>query len=82
MLSFHSSLDFLSLFRVYYQNTVHIYNPSYAYYEDYPETEDTKWLEKDSHCCEGGTQPRPRSQRFAFVFAFKETSGQPEVSQR
>ena len=83
MLSFHSSLDFLSFFRVYYQNTVHIYNPPYAYYEGYPEIEDTKWVDKkDNHCCEGGPQPRPLSQRFSFVFAYKETSGEPEVSRR
>jgi hypothetical protein len=28
------------------------------------------------------SQPRPRSQRFSYVFAFKETSGRPEVSRR
>jgi hypothetical protein len=49
----------------------------------YPETEDTKWVEKkDNHRCEGGPQPIPLSQRFAFVFAFKETFGQPEVSRK
>jgi hypothetical protein len=40
---------------------------------------------KGDHHCEGfrpsHSQPRPHSQQFPFVFAFKETSSWPEVSQ-
>jgi len=54
---------------------------SYPYYEGYPEIADRKWVEKkENHCCEGGSQPRPLSQQFPFVFAFKETSSRPQVS--
>ena len=45
MLSFYSSLDFWSgPFRVYHQNTAHIYLLSYAYYKGYPEIKDTQWV--------------------------------------
>jgi len=37
---------------------------------------------KEYYHCEGGSQPRSLSQRFPFVFAFKETPGWPEVSRR
>ena len=41
---------------------------------------------KGNHSCEdfrpSRSQPRLRSQRFPFVFAFKETSDRPEVSRR
>jgi len=37
---------------------------------------------KEYYYCEGGSQLRSLSQRFPFVFAFKETPGWPEVSRR
>jgi hypothetical protein len=40
------------------------------------------WEGKGNHLRPSRSQPRPRSQRFPFIFAFKETSGQPEVSRR
>jgi hypothetical protein len=40
------------------------------------------WEGKGNHRRPSCSQSRPRSQRFPFVFAFKETSGRPEVSRR
>jgi hypothetical protein len=38
------------------------------------------WEGKVNHRKLFRSQPRPRAQRFPFVFAFKEISGRPEVS--
>jgi hypothetical protein len=40
------------------------------------------WEGKGNHHSEGGNTVVPCILPFPFVFAFKETSGQPEVSQR
>jgi hypothetical protein len=40
------------------------------------------WEGKLNNRCGGGPQSRLRSQRFPFVFAFKETFGLPEVARR
>jgi len=44
------------------------------------------WVGKGNHRCEGfrppHSHPRPHSQGFPFVIAFKEASGRPEVSRK
>jgi len=40
------------------------------------------WEGKGNHCCEGGNTVMSSILPFSFVFAFKETSGWPEVSWR
>jgi len=40
------------------------------------------WKGTGNHHCEGGNTVTSSILPFPFVFAFQETSGQPEVSQR
>ena len=40
------------------------------------------WERKGNHHCEGGNTAKSSILPFPFVFAFKEASGQPEVSRR
>jgi len=40
------------------------------------------WEGKGNHCCESGNAVVSSILEFAFIFAFKETSGRPEVSRR
>jgi len=54
-------------------------------YNGYPEIKGAKqvggeWKSPLQRWQPSGPQPRPCSQQFSFVFACKETSGQPEVS--
>jgi hypothetical protein len=56
-------------------------------YEGYPEIKDKNgWERKGNRRCASfrpcRPQPRPRSQRFQFVFAYKETSVRPDVLRR
>jgi len=51
-------------------------------YEGYPEIKDASWDGKVNHCYKGGNTVVSNLLPFPFVFAFKETSGQPEVSRR
>jgi hypothetical protein len=40
------------------------------------------WEGKGNHCCESGNAVVSSILQFPFVFAFKETSGRPEISRR
>ena len=52
-------------------------------YEGYPEIKDTKQVGgKVNHRYEGGNTVMSNLLPFPLVFAFKEISGQPEVSRR
>jgi len=55
----------------------------YVILQGYPEIKDTNgWEGEGDHCSEGGNTVVSSILPFPFVFAFKETSGWPEVSQR